>query len=128
LIPKGSDNGVRVTLTSQNYLIIGLCPSSGILEAIKHNVSETGSVSVLKLGETSTLLGPLERANLNYLMTETDPVSGTLYFLVTEVSSLEGLNRAGVSRHLRAEAEPLSGTLCFIASRIPDDGQSSNAQ
>jgi hypothetical protein len=32
----------------------------------KHNVSETGSVSVFKLrgGDMSTLLGPLERANL----------------------------------------------------------------
>jgi hypothetical protein len=30
----------------------------------KHNVSETGSVSILKWGKTPTLLGPLERANL----------------------------------------------------------------
>jgi hypothetical protein len=34
--------------SSQNYLVFGLCPSSGILEARKHNVSETGSVSVLR--------------------------------------------------------------------------------
>jgi hypothetical protein len=32
----------------------------------KHNVSETGSVSVLRWGKTPTLLGPLERANLNH--------------------------------------------------------------
>jgi hypothetical protein len=32
----------------------------------KHNVSETGSVSVLRRGKTPTLLGPLERANLNH--------------------------------------------------------------
>jgi hypothetical protein len=31
----------------------------------KHNVSETGSVSVLRWGKIPTLLGPLERANLN---------------------------------------------------------------
>jgi hypothetical protein len=31
----------------------------------KHNVSETGSVSVLRWEKTPTQLGPLERANLN---------------------------------------------------------------
>jgi hypothetical protein len=35
-------------LTAQNYWVFGLCPSSGILEARKHNVSETGSVFVLR--------------------------------------------------------------------------------
>jgi hypothetical protein len=34
---------------TQNYWVFGLCPSSGILETRKHNVSETGSVSVLLL-------------------------------------------------------------------------------
>jgi hypothetical protein len=34
---------------SQNYWVIGLCPSSGILETIKLNISETASVSVLRL-------------------------------------------------------------------------------
>jgi hypothetical protein len=52
---------------TQNYWIFGLCPSSGILETRKHNVSETGSVSVLRWREeTPILLGPLERANLNH--------------------------------------------------------------
>jgi hypothetical protein len=32
---------------AQNYWVFGPCPSSGILEIIKHNVSETGSVSIL---------------------------------------------------------------------------------
>jgi hypothetical protein len=32
----------------QNYWVFGHCPSSGILETRKHNVSETASVSVLK--------------------------------------------------------------------------------
>jgi hypothetical protein len=38
-------------------------------------------------GETPTLLGPLERVNLNppNLRTETDPVSITLYFLVFRI-------------------------------------------
>jgi hypothetical protein len=30
---------------TQNYWVFGLCPSSGILETRKHNVSETGYVS-----------------------------------------------------------------------------------
>jgi hypothetical protein len=33
---------------NQNYWVSGLCPSSGILGTTKHNVSETGSVSVFK--------------------------------------------------------------------------------
>jgi hypothetical protein len=44
---------------TQNYCVFGLFPSSGILENRKHDVSETGSVSVLRWG-------PLERANLNH--------------------------------------------------------------
>jgi hypothetical protein len=39
---------------------------SGILETRKHDVSETGSVSVLRWGgKTPTQLSPLERANLD---------------------------------------------------------------
>jgi hypothetical protein len=34
----------------QNYKIFGLCPSSSILKIREHNVSETGSVSVLRSG------------------------------------------------------------------------------
>jgi hypothetical protein len=52
-----------------NYLeLLGfrLFPSFGILETRKHDVSETGSVSVFRWrGKTSTQLGSLERANLN---------------------------------------------------------------
>jgi hypothetical protein len=52
---------------TQNCSALGYCPSSGIIETIKHNVSENGSVSVLRWGggETPTLLGPLQTANLN---------------------------------------------------------------
>jgi hypothetical protein len=32
----------------QNYWVFGLCPSPGILKARKHNMSETGSVSILR--------------------------------------------------------------------------------
>jgi hypothetical protein len=51
-----------------NYWGIGLFPSSGILGNRKHDVSETGSVSVLRCGggETPTQLGPLDRAYLNH--------------------------------------------------------------
>jgi hypothetical protein len=51
----------------RNYWVFGICPSSGILKSTEHNVSETVSVSVLRWGrKTPTLLGPLERANLNH--------------------------------------------------------------
>jgi hypothetical protein len=47
--------------------VFGLCPSSGILKTIEHNVSESGFVSVLRWGgETPTQLSPLERANLTW--------------------------------------------------------------
>jgi hypothetical protein len=53
----------------QNYWVLGLCPSSDILNTRKHNVSETGSVSILRRGrETPTLLDPLERFNLSHWM------------------------------------------------------------
>jgi hypothetical protein len=39
---------------AQNYCVSGLCPSSGILIARKHDVSVVGSVSVLRRGEGVT--------------------------------------------------------------------------
>jgi hypothetical protein len=39
---------------TQNYWVSGLRPSSGILNTRKHNVSETGSVSILRWGEGDT--------------------------------------------------------------------------
>jgi hypothetical protein len=49
---------------AQNYWVFGLFPSSGILETTKHDVSETGSVSVLRLrGEEDTYsVGPLSKS------------------------------------------------------------------
>jgi hypothetical protein len=35
-------------LSSQNHWLSGLGPSSGIVNARKHNASETGSISVLR--------------------------------------------------------------------------------
>jgi hypothetical protein len=55
---------------TQNYRSFGLCPSSGILDARKHKVSETDQV---RMGMAPTQLGPLESANLNHWTT---PVSG----------------------------------------------------
>jgi hypothetical protein len=88
---------------TQIYWVFGLCPSSGFFlnNNEKHNVSETGSVSVLRWGKTSTLLGPLERANLNCFCP-----------------------------HLRTETDPVSETLCFslLFRKNPDDGQSPKTQ
>jgi hypothetical protein len=39
---------------TQNHWVFGLCPLSGILESRKHNISETGSVSVLGGGGGNT--------------------------------------------------------------------------
>jgi hypothetical protein len=38
----------RGKIIVQIYWVLGLCPSSGILETRKHNLPETGSVSVLR--------------------------------------------------------------------------------
>jgi hypothetical protein len=53
-------------MVTKNYWVSGLFPSSNILVNRKHDVSETGSVSVLRWrGEKTPIqLGPLERANL----------------------------------------------------------------
>jgi hypothetical protein len=53
--------------TSQNCWVFGFCPPSGIVKTRKHNVSGIGSVSVFRWGaKAPTLLGPLERANVNH--------------------------------------------------------------
>jgi hypothetical protein len=39
---------------TQNYWVSGLCPPSGILNTRKRDVSQTGSVSVLRGGEGDT--------------------------------------------------------------------------
>jgi hypothetical protein len=82
---KHRDNFI-FTLTNmflQNHWVSGLCAVSLIPNTRKHNVSGTESISVLRRegGDTSTLLGSLERVNLNH-WPETDPVSETLCFLV----------------------------------------------
>jgi hypothetical protein len=77
---------MKQNIYTQNYWVFGLSPSSGILGTRKHDVSETGCVSVLRCvggGGTPTQLGPLGRANLNHWMrlapphlrTDTEPVT-----------------------------------------------------
>jgi hypothetical protein len=57
---------VTMVYNTENRWVSGLYPLSIILNTKKHNVSETGSVSVLRLrDETPTLLGPSVRANFN---------------------------------------------------------------
>jgi hypothetical protein len=68
----------------QNHWLCGIWPSSGILNTIEKTtfrVLETFASSGEEK-ETSTLLGPLERTNLNHcLKTETDAAPETLCFL-----------------------------------------------
>jgi hypothetical protein len=39
---------LTMVYNTQNYWVVGLCPSSVILETRKNNFSKTGSVSVLR--------------------------------------------------------------------------------
>jgi hypothetical protein len=71
-------------------------PDSKSLEE-KRDVSETGSVSVLRWRETLTLLGPLERAVVQWW----------------RLALSKGPNRVGVSLHLKTETDPVSETSCF---------------
>jgi hypothetical protein len=69
---------------TQNYWVFGLFPLSGILGTRKHDVSETGSVSVFRCGEKdSTQLGSFDRANLNHWTS--DPVTEMSCFVVPRI-------------------------------------------
>jgi hypothetical protein len=58
-------HNLKIPMTSS-----GIEPSTFWITMKKHNVSETGSVYVLRCGKTPTLLGPIERANLNQSSSE----------------------------------------------------------
>jgi hypothetical protein len=45
---------LTMVYNTQNYWVSGLCPSTGILNTRKHNVTETASVSVLRWREGHT--------------------------------------------------------------------------
>jgi hypothetical protein len=80
-----------VVYVVQSYCAcFGLYPSSCTWKTKYHNVSETESVSVLRLmgQDIPTQLGLLERASLNHwseTRTETDPVSETLWYFVFHI-------------------------------------------
>jgi hypothetical protein len=53
----------------QNYRVFALFPSSGILGTREHDVSETGSVSVLRCGgEDIYSVGSITQSYLNLLV------------------------------------------------------------
>jgi hypothetical protein len=57
---------IEINIAVRITEFFGLFATSGVLGTRKHNVSETGSFSVLRCkGKTPTQLGPLYRANLN---------------------------------------------------------------
>jgi hypothetical protein len=74
---------------TEDYWLFGLFPSSGILENREHDVSETGSVSVLKGAQLSRCLLP------HHLRTETDPVSETSCFLFSRIPDDKKVQRPG---------------------------------
>jgi hypothetical protein len=83
---------------------VGLFTSSVIPENRKHDVSETGSFSVLRWGrKTPTQFDPLERTNFNHWPSH-------------------------LALHLMTETDPVSETSCFLFSRIQDVGKSPKAQ
>jgi hypothetical protein len=56
--------------TIWNYWVSGLCPLASILKTREHNISETGSSSILRWGGRTPQLSLLERANLSHCPTE----------------------------------------------------------
>jgi hypothetical protein len=64
-----SYRALRRIYNSHNHFVSRLCPSFGIINTRKHNVSKTGSISILRWGGTPILLGRIERANLNHWTT-----------------------------------------------------------
>jgi hypothetical protein len=70
----------RFVFYDQNHWVFGPSPSSGILGNRKHDVSETGSVSVLRCvggGGNTYSVGSLDRADINHWTT---PVRFTQLF------------------------------------------------
>jgi hypothetical protein len=57
---------LTMVYNTQNYCVFELCPTSDILKARKHVVSETGCFRRQVRAETPTPLSPLERTNLNH--------------------------------------------------------------
>jgi hypothetical protein len=75
------------------YIYLRLCPSSGIIKARKHNVSETESVSVVRWGGRHILCWVPQKELTRHSMC--------------------------LPPHLRMERDPVSETLCFPKSENP---------
>jgi hypothetical protein len=97
----------------QNYLVFGLSPRSAILRNRRHDITETGSVSVFRCGGEDTYsIGSNPQSK---------PQSPALL--------PPAPHWAGDSPpHLRMETDPVSETSCFIFHRIPNDEESPKTQ
>jgi hypothetical protein len=63
----GTENVLTMVYKTLNYCICGLCPQFGIINNYKTTFRKLDLFSYAGEGrETPTLLGPLERANLNH--------------------------------------------------------------
>jgi hypothetical protein len=72
------DSRVLTTVyNTQNYWDFRLCPSSGILKTRRQPFRNWISFRPQVMGETPTLLGPLERANLNHWTTHVSITTAT---------------------------------------------------
>jgi hypothetical protein len=133
--------------TTQNYSVFGLCPSSGILETRKHNVSETGSGFVCSICSINFYLPSYPSSTNVHALSQfycifpvisprISLISGNQVnamkshsgCLMTEVSSFQGTQQCLSPPHLRKGTDPISETLCFLVSRILDDGQNPKTQ
>jgi hypothetical protein len=77
----------------------------------KHEVSETGSVSVLRCGKNPILLGPLERASPNHWSS----VSLGLFFNTRTMDRVRKLN---ISESYTPSSESYSNYFCILVQKI----------
>jgi hypothetical protein len=118
---------------TQNYWVFGLFQSSGILVNRKYDVSETGSVSVLRWRGRKHLLSWVTWKELisitgqQWLNSCVNLTEGVQWL---RLALSKGSNWVGVFSplHLRTETDPVSETSCFLFSTIPDDERSPKIQ
>jgi hypothetical protein len=64
---------IYICSSTQNHWISGICPSTGIVTTMKYNFRKLDLFPSSGEGrETPTLLGPLERDNLNHWTSDTN--------------------------------------------------------
>jgi hypothetical protein len=92
-------NGTINCVKIQNYWVFGLCPSSGILETMKHSFSETGSVSVLRWPSSSILEtmthSVSETGSVSVLRWPSSSILETMTHSVSETGSVSVLRWRG---------------------------------